>query len=360
MDLIQLTASNLASAINSLSKDAIYDYPTKDTRTKIIVVGVTLPEGPIQIKRWNPTKGESPTKAKVDNISTPMLWRLASALKPNKPINVDRVYGGSYNTRSALEALLLHTPQFYLCYPGRLEKVGPSTKVKEGHKHLIFCPDTPHEQGRIHIKEVEDMVISEVDREVIFDGLELGIKKSQNKVDVENQRRHAQIQILLVKAAESMGLKSWVARNDHSIQYDGQKLIEMSSVISDLPSCAALRGYRDAAPAGELIDCIWFSQDGQKIPAVIEIEHSTGVTSGLTRMKGFMQVAPELAHMTYVITAPDEIREQVIRKVNVPQFKGMNVKYLPYSAVEELYLLSRRKLTGIDEITFFHTFLEDV
>ncbi len=360
MSTIQLTAANLVSAINSLSKNNIYDYPTKETQTKIMIVEVKLPEGPIYIKRWNPHKGQTPEQKKKEPISTQMLWRLASALKPNKPINVDRVFGGSYNTRSALEALLLHTPQFYLCFPGRLDKIGPDTKVKEGHKHLIFCPDSPHEMGKMEVKEVNNMIISEVDREVYFDALELNSASRNKEIDVEVQRRHAQIQILLIKSAEAMGLKSWVARNDHSIQYDNKKLIEMDSVMKDMANTPALQGYPNAAPAGDLIDCIWFSDDGKKIPAIIEIEHSTGVTTGLTRMKGFLKEAPELAHMTYIIAAPDEIREQVVRKANVPQFQDMNIKYLPYSAIEDMYLLCKRNLTGIDNIKFFHSFLESV
>ncbi|MCG7584750.1 hypothetical protein, partial [Photobacterium sp. OFAV2-7] len=232
MDNIQLTASNLAFAIDSLNKNAIYDYPTRETQTKLMIVDVQLPEGPIYIKRWNPSKNQSPDQKKKETISTQMLWRLASAIKPQKPINVDRAFGGSYNTRSALEVLLLHTPQFYLCFPGRLEKIGPDTKVKEGHKHLIFCPDDPHEAGKMFTKEVNNMVISEVDREVYFDSLLLNdTTRTENTIDVEVKRRHAQMQILLVKSAEAMGLQSWVARNDHSIQYDDQKLIEMDAVM---------------------------------------------------------------------------------------------------------------------------------
>ncbi|EJG2002287.1 hypothetical protein RB979_004148 [Vibrio alginolyticus] len=358
MNKIQLTASNLVSDINALNRNNIYEYPTKETKTKIMIVDIKLPEGPIYIKRWDPSKGQTPAQKKKEPISPQMLWRLASALKPNKPVNVDRIYGGSYNTRSALEALLLHTPTFYLCFPGRLEKIGPETKVKEGHKHLIYCPDIPHEQGKMHVKEVNDMVISEVDRELYFDALDLNISGKEKEIDIEQKRRHAQIQILLVKSAEAMGLKSWVAKNDHGILYNNEKLIEMDCVLKDLDNTPALQGYPNAAPAGELIDCIWFGDEGKKIPAIIEIEHSTGVTSGLNRMKGFKEESPELAHMTYIIAAPDEIREQVLKKANAPQFQDMNTFFLPYSAIEELYLLCKRGLKGINNTMFFHTFLE--
>jgi hypothetical protein len=355
----QLTATNLASFIDSLDKKTIYEYPNSKTRTRIQIIDVCMPEGPITIKRCDPSKGESFDDAKPQTISSKMLWRLASALKPNHPVNIDRVFGASYNTRSALETLLLHTEFFYLCYPGRLEKIGPNTEVKMGHKHIIFDMDNPKRKGVIVEKKINDMVVTEIDREVRFDSLLLS-HKSTKKIAIELDRRHAQIQVLLIKAAASMGLISWVASNDHSIIYNGQRLIEMDEVMKDMDSTPALQGYSKAPEAGRLIDCIWFTKDGKKIPAILEIEHSTGVTSGLTRMKNFMIEAPDLKDMTYIIVAPDEIREQVFRKAAQSQFSEMNIKYLSYSAVEDLYLLSQRKIQGIDNIRFFHTFLESV
>lgn len=356
---IQLNATNIAHFINSLDKNSIYEYPNSKTRTQIKIVDVCMPEGPITIKRRNPSKGESFDGAKAQTISSKMLWRLASAIKSDHPVNIDRIFGASYNTRSALEALLLHTECFYLCYPGRLEKIGPNTEVKTGHKHIIFDLENPHKQGVIVEKEINNMVVTEIEREVRFDSLLLN-STSNNKIDVDLSRRHAQIQVLLIKAAASMGLITWVASNDHSIQYNGQRLIEMDEVMKDMDSTPALQGYQKAPEAGKLIDCIWFTKDGKKIPAILEIEHSTGVTSGLTRMKNFMLEAPDLRDMTYIIVAPDEIRHQVFKKASLPQFNGMNVKYLSYSAVEDLYLLSQRKIQGIDNVKFFHTFLEDI
>ena len=357
----KVTATNLAKAIDSLDKKVTYDYPNPRTKTKIKIVSVKLPEGPISIKRCDPDKGESFNDKVEQTISPKMLWRLANALKPNHPVNIDRVFGASYNTRSALEALLLHTEFYYSCYPGRLERTGEITEVKNGHKHLIFCPDDPHPKGQIGHKEVNNMVISDIEREFMIDSLQLNHQEqAKNKAELNIQRRHAQIQVLLIKCAEAMGLKSWIAKNDHSIEYNGKKLIELEPVIKQLSETSALQGYDRAAPAGELIDIIWFDEEGKKIPAIIEIEHSTGVTSGLTRMKNFKDEAPDLAHMTYIIAAPDEIRNQVVQKASKPQFEGMNVKYLPYSAVEDLYLLCQRKLRGIDNIRFFHTFLEDL
>ena len=85
------------------------------------------------------------------------------------------------------------------------------------------------------------------------------------------------------------------------------------------------------------------------MPAVIEIEHSTGVRSGLTRMKTFQDVLPPFP-TRWVIAAPDEDREKVMRECATPQFQSLNPLYFPYSAIEELYsLCQRRRIKGVTE-----------
>lgn len=355
---MKLTASNLAKMIDGLDKSLTYEYPHDKTTTKIRVVDVKGAEGPITFKRWDPNKGESFEDAKIVNISVQAIWTMANAIEPGKPVNVDRVFGASYNSRSAFEALLLHTEFFYLCYPGRLERMGENTKVKHGHKHSIYLPDRPHKKGVITELENSEIVVAQVDREFYFDALHLSESRIRDKVQVEIDRRHAQIQLMLIKIGAAFGLNSWVARNDHGIKYDNKAFIEMDTVIKDLRDTAALQGYVKAADKGDLIDLIWLSDDGRKIPAIIEIEHSTGITSGLTRMKSFKVEAPDLAHMTYIIAAPDEIRSQVVKKSLEPQFKDMDIHFLSYSSIEDMYLLSQRKIKGIDNLKFFHTYLE--
>jgi type II restriction enzyme len=134
----KLTAQNLAAFINQLPKQNSYQYLNPKNKGLIKIDHVELPEGPIRIRRCDPSKGESFEGKPQVSISQQMLWRLANAIQPNQPINLDRILGASYNTRSVLEALLVHTPQFYYCYPGRIESINSNTKIKDGHKHLIW------------------------------------------------------------------------------------------------------------------------------------------------------------------------------------------------------------------------------
>ena len=95
------------------------------------------------------------------------------------------------------------------------------------------------------------------------------------------------------------------------------------------------------------------------MPAVMEIEHNTGVTSGLTRMKGFYDLGPPLRDIRWTIVAPDEDRQKVMDQANREQFRELQTKFLPYSAVEELYsLCDKRKPEGITD-KFLDCFMED-
>lgn len=354
----KLSASNIIASINQLDKNQAYNYINPRTKGLIKIDGVDLPEGPIRIKRWNPTKGEIEGNQSVDTISSEMLWRVANAINQNQPINLDRILGGSYNTRSVLETLLAHTPEFYYCYPGRIENKGGQTSIKHGHKHLIWKPDAPHNLG-VLVKADTEIVISEMPAlDAFYDSLVLPDTFEKTEIDIEVQRRHAQIQIALYFIGKQLNYRTWIAQNDKGILYQNKKIGEYEGVISSLKEEKLMSAYDDATQAALLIDCIWF-QNGRLMPAVMEIEHSTGVTSGLTRMKNFKDKFPPFP-TRYVIVAPDEIRDKVIKEANKPQFRDMDTRYFTYSAVEELYsLCQRRKIKGITE-EFLDCYMEPI
>lgn len=341
-------------AIGKLPKNRFYNYIYSKNPGRIEIVSVTEPEGPIIIRRYNPSKGETAVKAKDESISTQMLWRIANALRPEVPINVDRVFGGSYNTRSVLEALLAHTPEFYYAYPGRIEATSSSTDIKRGHKHLIWRPTKPHKPNLMQKAET-DIVISEIPTiETVYESLT--IPEPIADLDINIQRRHAQIQIALVMIGKQLNFRTWIAQNDKGIIYHNQRIGEMENVIASLKDVQLLTAYAQAIKAALLIDCIWF-RNTRFMPAVFEIEHSTGVTSGLTRMKGLFDTIPPVPTRWAIVAADDE-RNKVIREANRPQFKKMNPLFFPYSAVEELYsLCQRRDLKGVND-EFLDCFME--
>ncbi|MBK8566042.1 MAG: restriction endonuclease [Saprospiraceae bacterium] len=345
--------------MNQLPKTAQYHYINPTTKEVITIENVELPQGPIKIKRFNPSKGESRSTAKEQSMSSQMLWRYANAFQPKLPINVERVLGASYNTRSILESLLAHTPQFYYAYPGRIERIGGREKIQKGHKHLVWRPDKPHPLGEIHKIDTE-MVISEIPSvDVLYEAVTLpNVSSGREELDIEVKRRHAQIQIALYKIGRQLGFRTWVAFNDKAIQYENKKLGEFEGIIASLNDERLVMAHPDVIKAALYIDCIWF-KNGKLMPAVLEIEHSTGVTSGLSRMKNLQDLFPS-AKTRYVIVASDDDRKKVVQEANKEQFKSLDTRFFPYSAVEELYsLCERRKLKGITE-DFLDSFMEPV
>lgn len=354
----QLTVRNIVTAIAQLPRRQAYNYINPRTKGVIEIVNATLPEGPITIKRYNPSAGETSVSATETSISTQMIQRIANAFVPNQPINFDSVLGASYNTRSVLESLMAHTPQFYFCYPGRVDNRNmDSAKVSRGHKYLMWVPDRPHRLGTI--EEIEtDIVISEIpNTQVYYDSIDIPEVYGESEMDIDIKRRHSQIQVALIMIGQQLGFRTWVAQNDRGIIYNNQRVAELPSVVDSLQQEGMIYPHSGAVNSALLIDCIWF-KNGRLMPAVMEVEHSTGVTSGLTRMKNFYDLIPPYQQTRYVIVAPDEEKAKVLREANKPQFRDLNTKFFPYSAVEELYsLCQRRKIRGITE-EFLDSFME--
>lgn len=354
---MNLTAESIVTAINQLPNNQTFSYINPKNKGLIFIDHIEGHEGPIYIRRFNPSKGESIQNAELVSISRHMIWRIANALREGEPINFDRVLGASYNTRSVLESLLAHTPQFYWCTPGRIEIVNSSSEIQRGHKHLIWLPSEPHEPAML-VEYKTNKVVSEMPaQQAVYDNLSIPNVPLEG-IDIDMQRRHAQIQVALIMIGAHLNYKVWVAQNDRGIQYQQKTLGEMDGVIPRLSEGTVIEHWGDAVEAAKLIDCIWF-QNGKLMPAVIEVEHTTGVTSGLSRMLNFKNNMPPFP-TRYVIAAPDEDRDRVIREINKEQFNSLDARYFPYSAVEELWILCmRRSIRGVTE-EFIDSYMEKV
>lgn len=353
---MNVTPSNLVAAIDKLPRNVYYDYCEKRTKTKVRIVKVSLPVGGITIERKQIKKGSSTPQITEESISVSMIRRYANAFGEGLPVHVERVFGSSYNTRSALEALVAHTPEFHLAYPKRIEMLDSSTELKKGQKVLIWDPNNLHPQGQIHKIPTELTISERPSIETIYGIVEIP-PDVKFEMEVPVKRRHTHIQILLAKIGAQLGYRTHIAANDQTIEYNGKPLLALPSVTPDLKSEKLLTAWSEAIDAARFIDCVWF-KNGKLMPAVMEIEHSTGVTSGLVRMQKFKNALPDL-RSRWVVVAPDEDRDEVIRKCNDPQFKGLGTKFFPYSAVEELNALcQKRKLKGVTE-EFLDCFMEN-
>lgn len=353
----KITAANLVAAIGQLPRNQVYNYINPRTKGLIRVVHVAKPEGPISIKRWTPSKGETEAGARAESISSQLIWRVANAFSENQPVNIDRVLGASYNTRSVLESLIAHTPQFYFCYPGRIEDIAGNVEIKHGHKHLMWIPSEPHRNGVLAEKKT-NVAISEIPLQTVSYDLVLPPTLEGAGIDVNIARRHTQIQIALYLIGLHLGFRTWIAQNDKGIIYNDKPLIEQTGIVKRLQDEPLVYPHDGAVQAGLFIDCIWF-QNGRLMPAIMEVEHSTGITSGLTRMLNFSEKLPRF-QTRYVIVAPDDDRQLVIKEASKDIFKRLNALYFPYSAVEELYYLCGKRNLNRNSVTeeFLDCFME--
>jgi type II restriction enzyme len=346
---MKLSATNIVNAINSLPRDRFYNYPNPRNKSKIQLVSVSLPTGPIKIKRI------IKATAKEETISCSMIQRYANAFQEGIPINIDRVLGASYNTRSCLEALLANTPEFYICKPRRIESQESSITLKKGHKHLMWNPESQHALGEIHPIQCDVTITEQPSIETVYGVIEYP-ENHKSELEIDIKRRHSQIQVALAIIGHQMGFRTYIAANDHGIVYNHKSILSLPSVIPSLASEKLLSAFPEGANAAKFIDCVWF-KNGRLMPAVMEIEHSTGVTSGLARMQKFKNLIPEFP-ARWVIVAPDDDRSDVLTKCSEPQFRGLNARYFPYSAVEELFALcQKRHLKGVTE-EFLDCFME--
>ena len=252
------------------------------------------------------------------------------------------------------------TPEFYFCYPGRIKDIDGHSSIEHGHKHLIWLPDEPHPQGVLTEKEVPNMAISEIPlQSVTYDNLILPDNMTVGgDMNIEVVRRHTQIQIALYLIGLQLGYRTWIAQNDKGIIYKDKPLIEQPGIIPALRNENIISAFPGAEPSAKFIDCIWF-QNHRFMPAVMEVEHTTGVTSGLTRMKGLQDAMPAF-NTRYVIVAPDSDREKVVDEANRPQFVSLDARYFSYSSVEELYYIcTHRNLHGVTQ-EFLDCYMEKV
>ncbi len=353
--MARLKVADIVNLFEQLGTDKTYLYYSGTTRLRI--TDIHNPEGPIKFKRWSNQKPES--TATNGSISTNQLATICSVFsgKPNYPIHFDRLFSAGGNSRAALETLLAYTPNFFICYP---QKINPYTGNAEANlKHIMWCPDESHAWGQIQEKTF-DQIISEVEVGVNFGDIDVTPGMLGQEFDsIEAKKTHTQMQVALVKIGNALNFRTWIARNDRSIPVGNSKLGSLDGVIPSLEDVQILFNP-EIKQAASLIDCIWFTNDYKYIPAVIEIEHSTGVTSGLTRMLKFRETIPSVS-TTYTVVAPNDLRNKVVTEANNLAFKQIKPRFMPYSTVRELYgLIQKYPLANLMPRTFIEPFMENV
>lgn len=150
----------------------------------------------------------------------------------------------------------------------------------------------------------------------------------------ESPVTHEEIQWLLLKLGNDMGLDVWVASNDRSKSYDGNAFTDLARLRDALPIQFDAATNRTI----ELIDVLWLRENS--IEAAFEVEHTTSIYSGLLRMSDLISMQPNLNIRLYIV-APDERRSKVLTEVNRPTFTRLKpplrelCEFISYSTLRE-------------------------
>ncbi len=348
----KLTITDLLNEIDALGMERIYDYFSG--LSKLQITRIQKPEGPISFNRWN-----NQLESGIGSISTAQLARIATICsnKPNYPLHVDRLFSAGGNSRSALETLLAYTPHFFMCFPVRFDSY--TGEMLQNLKHIMWCPDKQHPLGEIGISEYNE-TITELELGLDFGQIGITSEMLSDDLDsIEAKTTHTQMQIALVEIGNALNFRTWIAANDRHIPVRDTTLGRLPGVIQSLEDVDIL--YKSQAKqAASLLDCIWFTKDFSRIPAVMEIEHSTGVTSGLTRMHKLQSVIPAVS-INFTVVAPNHLRNKVVKEANQTIFRELRTRFMPYSTIRELYgLIQRYHLTNVVDHTFIEPFMEAI
>lgn len=124
--------AQFVSEINSLGTETVYPYASLSghSSSSCKLVSVDSVTGGIQFVRNG--------RAQIEKISGANVSKLVEALATCKAVEMNALFGGSGNARSALEAFVVHTPHVYLC------------KIN-GKKHIYYSSEKQHPSGQIEI-----------------------------------------------------------------------------------------------------------------------------------------------------------------------------------------------------------------
>lgn len=130
--------------------------------------------------------------------------------------------------------------------------------------------------------------------------------------------KHSEVQSMLAQIGQKLGLKVWIASNDHGRIWNGRRLGELS-----IPVLPNLGIGEDAQKIVNLIDVLWLRGNNQLVSA-FEIESSTSIYSGVLRMADLSTTCPNLSFPCY-IALPAEREQEVIRQLSRPTFQALEL-----------------------------------
>src|SRR5205823_3835590 len=150
------------------------------------------------------------------------------------------------------------------------------------------------------------------------DSFSIKCQEAQQDPNSEQEKSdHTHIQWLLAKIGHQVGCDVWIAANDQSKSWNGERLADLS--LKTLPPLVDSASRRII----NLIDVLWLR--GDDVVAAYEIEHTTSISSGLLRLYDLDALYPtSITHLCVVIPNPSLQRIQAV--LARPAFQRLNMQ----------------------------------
>jgi predicted RNA-binding protein len=138
---------------------------------------------------------------------------------------------------------------------------------------------------------------------------------------------HTSIEWALVFLGKHSSYETWITRSDRNKTHAGTPIGTDS--LQDLPDLGVGASVKSII---ENIDVLWLKRN--RVVAAYEVEHTTNIHSGLTRLNDLVRAAPNLNINLYIV-APDERRSKLERELQRPSFEDLQgkVSFIPYSRI---------------------------
>ena len=124
---------------------------------------------------------------------------------------------------------------------------------------------------------------------------------------------HIQVQTLLGSIGARKGYAVWIPKNDRT-------KLDWALTQEFICTSAIPRRFSEIQDTLSEVDVVWVEQDGRRLRALFEVEHSTPIYSGLLRFNDVHLTNPS-AVTTYSIVSNDERRSLFVRQLNRPTFR---------------------------------------
>ncbi len=145
--------AQFVSEVNSLGTDTVYPYASLSghSTSSCKLVSVDSNSGTIRFTRNG--------GAHVEKISGANVSKLVEALATNKAVEMNALFGGSGNARSALEAFVAHTPHVFLCKINGKKHIYFSSKKHHasGQIEIDISPNVPVYSGSAEVRKIDDL-----------------------------------------------------------------------------------------------------------------------------------------------------------------------------------------------------------